>query len=303
MTTTTTTTISLVLATAAWLTAAAAPATAPAPAPDTTYRDEITRWREQRETRLRSETGWLTVAGLFWLKPGPNTFGGDPASDIVLPQGAPAQGGTLTLTGDRVSVVPARGVTMQLAEKPVTAETALPLDGDSLRVGRLSLQAIRRGDRYGIRLRDPESRLRREFKGLEWFPIDPAYRVVGRLVPDDKPRTLPITSVLGMVSEEPTPGRVELHLAGRKLYLRPYIEDGDTSQWFYVFRDATAPGQTYGGGRFFYSDPAKDGTVVIDFNKAYNPPCAFNPYTTCPLPPKENQLPIAVPAGELKPPR
>jgi uncharacterized protein (DUF1684 family) len=275
--------------------AAAAP-----PAADPAYRDEIASWREQREARLKSESGWLSVAGLFWLKEGASTFGSDPASVVVLPADAPARAGLFVRTGDRVVVRPAAGAALQLEGKPVTQETAVPLDGESLVLGRFQLQAIRRGDRFGIRLRDPESPLRRQFKTLDWFPIDERYRVTARFVPDSRPQTVSVANVLGQTSDEPSPGRIEFELGGRTLSLRPYIEDGDTSQWFYVFHDETAPRLTYGGGRFVYSKPAEDGRVVLDFNKAYNPPCAFNPYTTCPLPPKENRLAIEVPAGERK---
>jgi uncharacterized protein (DUF1684 family) len=123
--------------------------------------------------------------------------------------------------------------------------------------------------------------------------------VTARFVPDEKPKTVGVTNVLGQRSDEPSPGSIEFELGGKTLHLRPYIEDGDASQWFYVFRDETAPKETYGGGRFVYSAPAENGRVVLDFNKAYNPPCAFNPYTTCPLPPRENELPVAVRAGEM----
>jgi uncharacterized protein len=268
--------------------------------PDTAYRDEIARWREQREARLKSETGWLSVAGLFWLKEGANTFGSDPKSDIVLPAGAPALAGSFQRTGERVTVRPAAGVTLQIEGAPIASEAALPLDGKPLELGALRLQAIRRSDRIGIRLRDPESPIRRSFKTLDWFPVQERYRVTGRFVPDAAPQKVGIANVLGQTTEEPSPGRVEFEVDGHKLVLRPYIEDGDTSQWFYVFRDATAPKVTYGGGRFLYSKPAEGGRVELDFNKAYNPPCAFNPYTTCPLPPKENLLSVDIPAGERK---
>ena len=265
------------------------------------YRTEIEAWRKGREERLRSETGWLSVAGLHWLRPGANRMGSDPGGDVVLPDG-PKQAGTLALKDGHVTLTPAVGAEMTLAGRPVSGDTALPLDGEPLRLGRLSLQAIARGGRVGLRVRDPESRLRRDFAGLDWFPVDERFRVTARFVPDPKPRTVSMANVLGQTSEEPSPGVVEMELLGRKVRLRPIIEDGDESQWFYVFKDATAPRETYGGGRFVYSDPAKDGTVTLDFNKAYNPPCAFNPYTTCPLPPKENVLAMAVRAGERKPP-
>jgi uncharacterized protein len=275
--------------------------TAAAPPAEISHTAEIEAWRKAREERLQSDTGWLTVAGLFWLEPGKATFGSDPASDIVLPAGTPARAGVFVRDGERITVEPAEGVSLTLSDKPVAAGTLLPIHGDPLRVGRLSLYALRRGDRYGIRMRDPESALRRDFKGIPYYPIDETRKVTARFVPDAKPQTVRIVNVLGIATDEPSPGVVEFTLGGRTLRLRPIIEDGDAREWFYIFKDETAPEETYGGGRFVYTKPAEDGRVVLDFNKAYNPPCAFNPYTTCPLPPKENHLPVAVRAGERKP--
>jgi uncharacterized protein (DUF1684 family) len=266
------------------------------------YREEIEAWRTRREERLRSETGWLTVAGLFWLKPGDNSFGSDPDRDIVLPAGAPARAGVLVLGRDAdVAIVPAEGVEVTREGKAIRGRTAVALDAEPLQLGRFSLQPIRRGDRIGLRLRDPENALRRDFPGLAWYPVDEHFRVTGRFAADTRPQTVRMANVLGQTSDEPSPGTVELEVLGRKVRLRPIIEDGDTSQWFYVFKDETAPKETYGAGRFVYSEPARDGVVTVDFNKAYNPPCAFNPYTTCPLPPKENVLPLPIRAGEKKP--
>jgi uncharacterized protein len=278
------------------LTAAASP-----PPAEISHTAEIEAWRKAREERLQSDTGWLTVAGLFWLEPGKATFGSDPESDIVLPAGTPARAGVFVRDGERIVVEPAPGMALTLSDKPVAAGTVLPIHGDPLRVGRLSLYALRRGDRYGIRMRDPESALRRDFKGIPYYPIDETQKVTARFVPDEKPQTVRIVNVLGIATDEPSPGVVELELGGRTLRLRPIIEDGDASAWFYIFKDETAPEETYGGGRFLYSKPAEGGRVVLDFNKAYNPPCAFNPYTTCPLPPRENHLPVAIRAGERKP--
>jgi uncharacterized protein (DUF1684 family) len=294
--------LAFTVAVVTWAAAAAAPkTTAPASAPEAAYVQEMAQWRAEREERLRSETGWLSLIDLFWLPEGSSTFGSAPENDLVLPAGLPAHGGTFVRKGATLSVQAAPGGALHLAGKPVVGDTPLSFESDDpLTLGRLTLEIIRRADRYGVRVRDPESPLRRDFKGREWFPVDARYRVTARFVADPKPQTVSIVNVLGQASDEPSPGRVEFELDGTKVTLRPMIEDGDASQWFYVFRDATAPSQTYGGGRFLYSEPAADGRVVLDFNKAYNPPCAFNPYTTCPLPPKENQLAVAIPAGERK---
>jgi uncharacterized protein (DUF1684 family) len=268
-------------------------------APDPAYRTETEKWRADRATRLASNYGWLSVAGLFWLEPGTQTFGSDPSSAIVLPTG-PAHAGAFERRGDAVTLHLEPGVAMTQDGKPITSGTALAPDAEALALGRLRLQLIQRGDRVGVRLRDPESAIRRGFTGLRWFPIDAAYRIDARWVPYDTPRKIPFTNVLGQTSDDVSPGYAELTIGGRTVRLVPIYEDGDESALFFVFKDKTAPRSTYGGGRFLYADRPKDGRLLLDFNKAYNPPCAFNPYTTCPLPPKENQLDLEIRAGEMK---
>jgi hypothetical protein len=160
----------------------------------------------------------------------------------------------------------------------------------------LTLFVIERGEKIGLRLRDKRSALRRDFRGCRWYPVKPEYRVQGRFMAYPKTRKLRIPSVAGTSEEEESPGEVEFGWGGRKFRLTPVL-DGE-SLWF-IFRDRTSGKTTYGGGRFLYADPPKDGSVTLDFNRAYNPPCAFNPYTTCPIPPPENRLSFPVEAGEM----
>ncbi len=269
-----------------------------------THRREVELWQQQREARLRADGGWLTVTGLHWLKDGATTFGSDGKNDIVLPaHSAPARAGTFTLVRGQVTAECAPGVAATLAGKPVT-RTALRTDAhnatpDVLALGALTMQIIDRGGRLGVRLKDSKSPARANFKGLRFFPVKPDYRVIARFVPHPKPVVLPIPNVLGNTEPLPSPGRVLFTLAGRELQLDPVIEVPGDTQLFYIFRDATSGKSTYGAGRFFYSDMPRDGQVVLDFNKAYSPPCAFTAFATCPLPPKQNRLPIAVEAGEL----
>jgi uncharacterized protein (DUF1684 family) len=270
------------------------------PSTDSGYRAEIEKWRVEREERLTSEYGWLSVSGLYWLEPGVHSFGRDPQSDLVLPTHAPLRAGVFERRDDAVTVKPEPGIPMTIDGTLVSGETPLTANGTPLKMGALQLQLIKRGDRLGLRVKDPANALRREFKGLRWFPVQDSWRLVARWVPYDKPHTLPITNVLGQTTEEPSPGYAEWTQGGQTLRLVPIYEDDDRSQLFFILKDKTAPSQTYGGGRFLYADPPKDGTVVLDFNKAVNPPCAFNPYTTCPMAPKENQLPIEIRAGEMK---
>lgn len=250
------------------------------------FENEITEWRRGREAALKAEGGWLTVAGLFWLHAGANSFGKDAANEIVLPDG-PDRAGMFELKDGKVTATVA-GVKREVAHD----------SADAVKVGRLSLFVIRRGDRYGIRLKDPDSEYRRHFHGIDSYPAREDYRVSARFVAD--PIQIPILNVLGQTEQYQSPGYAVFHLQGQELHLRPYLEEPGDKQLFYVFRDQTSGKETYGGGRFLYSAMPRDGQVVLDFNKAYNPPCSFTPFATCPLPPAENRLPIRLEAGEKK---
>jgi len=252
----------------------------------TSYQNEIAEWRHQREEGLKRDGGWLTVAGLFWLHEGANRFGKDQANDIVLADG-PAHAGVFELHQDKVTVTMG-GETREL----------WPDSLDVAKVGRLSLFVIHRGDRYGIRLKDPESEYRHDFHGIEYYPANEAYRVTAKFVAE--PAKIPILNILGQTEPMESPGYVTFRLNGQELRLRPVFEEPDAKELFFIFRDQTSGKETYGAGRFLYSAMPANGQVVLDFNKAYNPPCAFTPYATCPLPPPENRLAIRVEAGEKK---
>jgi uncharacterized protein (DUF1684 family) len=269
------------------------------------YRKQIEAWRAERVDKLKADGGWLTVAGLFWLKPGRNRFGAERGNDITLPASAPGRAGAFVVEGGRVRVEVEPGVTITLGGKPVSpaplktdAGGAAP---DVLVMGPLTLQIIDRGGRLAVRLKDMQSAARKGWKGTAWYPVNPAYRVNARFEPRPTPTTIAVPTVIGTVEPMPSPGTAWFELGGKTLRLDPVLEPGET-QLFFIIRDATSGHATYGGGRFLYADPAKDGHVVLDFNKAYAPPCAFTPYATCPLPPAVNRLGIAVEAGELAPP-
>jgi uncharacterized protein (DUF1684 family) len=275
---------------------------------DAAYRREIEAWQHNRDVRLRAEGGWLSLAGLFWLKPGENRFGAradrDGGNDIVLPaHSSPPKAGSFLVDGSKVEVVVAPGVAVTLAGKPVT-RTVLRSDAggrepDVLALGSLTMQVIERQGRLAIRLKDAKSQARQQFKGLRYYPINPRYRVLARFVAHPKPVSIPIPNVLGHSDHLPSPGYVELALGGKTFRLDPVIEEPGAQELFFIFRDQTAGKTTYGSGRFLYAPLPRNGTVLLDFNKAYSPPCAFTPYATCPLPPDQNRLPIAIEAGEL----
>ena len=250
-----------------------------------TYQAEIAQWRRAREAELSRDGSWLTVAGLFWLRDGSNRFGKDVSNEIVLPDG-PARAGAFDLRNGKVTV------TMDGHTRPLAPDSA-----DTAKVGRLSLSAIHRGPKIGIRMRDPASQARRDFHGLDNFPVSEAYRVTARFVAE--PRRIPITNVLGQTETMASPGYAVFRLRGQELRLYPVFEAPATSL-FFIFHDQTSGKETYGAGRFLDTDLPRGNRVVLDFNRAYNPPCAFTPYATCPLPPKENHLPVRIEAGEKK---
>jgi uncharacterized protein len=275
----------------------------PAPAAATAYVAEIQTWRAEREARLEADGGWLTVSGLFWLKDGDNGFGSEASNEIPLPASVPPRAGVITFHGGEARFRLEDGVRGTIGGATVTSGVLKPDtsgDPDVLVLGRVTLHVIERGGRFGIRVKDMDSERRKRFPGLRWFPVKESYRVVARLVP--APGMVPISNILGQVSEMPRPGHLVFDLNGRELSLDPVLEEPDAKELFIMLRDLTSAKETYGAGRFLYVDLPKDGKVVLDFNKAYSPPCAFTPYATCPLPPKQNRLPVRIEAGELAPP-
>jgi len=271
-------------------------------APASKYEAEIEAWRAQREARLKADGGWLTVAGLSWLKEGDSRFGSDKASDIVLPASVAAHAGVLSFHEGKTRFRLEPGVKGEAGGKPVTSgllQADSSREEDVLSLGRVTLEVIERGGRFGVRVKDMDSEHRKAFVGLRWYPVDESFRVTARFVP--APGTVKIVNVLGQVSDMQRPGRLEFSLKGQQLSIDPVLEEPEAKELFIIFRDQTAPKETYGAGRFLYTDLPKDGVVVLDFNKAYSPPCAFTAYATCPLPPKQNRLPLRIEAGEKDP--
>lgn len=268
---------------------------------DPAYVDEIDAWHQERIERLEADEGWLTLAGLFWLKEGANTLGTDESSDIVFPAGsAPAKLGTVVLKGGVVELTVEKGVDVQIDGKPVR-HAELKSDADvsptKLRLGALTFYVIKRGERFGIRLKDRNSKVRRAFKGIDRYAVDATWRVEARFEPHPEGHTLDVPTIIGGTEKEPSPGAVVFERHGATLRLEAVQSEG-SDHLFFIFADQTNGKETYGAGRFLYTDLPKDGKVRLDFNKAYNPPCAFTPYATCPLPPKGNRLATRVEAGE-----
>ncbi len=263
------------------------------------YTAAIHTWRAEQDTKLRSETGWLTVVGLCWLQTGENLIGSDPESAVLLPARTPAQLGVITLTeGEAVLRVTADAAEVLIDGAPSRA-AVLGYDADHttlVQIDGVTFFVIQRGERLGVRVRDVESEARRMFSGRRWFPVDAAYRVVGTFVPHPSARALEVETVIGTTVLYHNPGAVTFELDGVPHRLEAF-DGGDDQLWF-VFRDGTSGQLTYGAGRFLYAPLMADHTVDLDFNKAVHPPCAFTAYATCPLPPKENRLQRAIHAGE-----
>jgi hypothetical protein len=261
-------------------------------------------WRQWRLQRLTSETGWVTLIGLDWLIPGENRLGSAPGSELPLPAGkAPARAGVIVLADGKASLRPESGSGLTIGGAPVTSPLELATDQSEeptlVELGSINFYVLKRGDRFGVRVRDREARLRREFPGLDYFPPDPALRLTARFAPNPPGTTVMVANVLGMTEATPSPGRVTVTLGGADYTLTALDDTGD-GRLFLIVGDQTNGRDTYGGGRFVYADPPTDGVTIVDFNRLYNPPCAFTPFSTCQLPPRENKLPLRLEVGEKK---
>jgi uncharacterized protein (DUF1684 family) len=278
----------------------APPAAAESEAEIDAYQKEINDWHRARIERLQSPTGYLSLAGLFPLADGENRFGSAEDNDLVFPAKAPAHAGVVTVGGSAARVRILEGVGVTTGDAPV-ATMALQTDAGGeptvLAMGSFRFHVIERSGRLYLRLKDLENELLDRFGGIERFPVDESWRIEGRFEPYEPPKNLRIPSVLGYDSEQTCPGAVAFEVRGTVYRLEPIPASG--GKLFFVFGDGTSGLETYGGGRFLVAGPpSEDGIVILDFNKAYNPPCAFTPFATCPLPHAANRLSVRIEAGE-----
>ena len=260
----------------------------------------LMKFRADRVTTLKRDTGWLTVAGLHFLNQGPNRVGSDPSNDIVLDfPSVPKHVGVITVEGTNVRIQAAAGQTLLINE---VTKTESELHGsfdqkpvDTLHFGPVSFFVHYSGPRLALRVRDQQSPLRTNFRGLRWYEPNPAFRTDGTFTPYAEPKVVQIPNILGDLEPFKAIGTVTFELAGSTHTMEAW---GNLKSLWFVFRDRTSGRETYPSARFLYTPPVVDGKVVMDFNFAQNPPCAYNPYTTCPLPPSQNRLPVAIEAGE-----
>jgi len=271
---------------------------------DPAHLAELEQWRADRLERLQAEDGWLTLVGLDWLEPGENAVGAAADADVKLPDdAAPGEVGVIVLAADGAltfRAAPEAGVT---ADGEPVEDVVLATDADGapteLRVGRVLFYPIARGERIGIRVKDPQAAARTRFTGIESYPPDDRFRVEATFEELEEPETITMSTVAGTNAEALVPGVLRFRLLDRELTLRPTVSSPDDEQLFVVFADQTSGVTTYGACRYLSVDrPPDGGTTVLDFNYAYNPPCAFTPYATCPLPPEGNRLEVPVAVGE-----
>jgi uncharacterized protein len=282
-------------------------------AQDGGWQKEITEWRAQHALELQRPDGWLALAGLEWLEPGDNSFGSAKDNKIHLPSSGPAHLGVMRLEGDTVTLNPPAGgfpAGFLIDGKPVQAQT-LHTDPDHdknnprLTIGTLNMYVIHRGERFALRIKDAKSAALTRFHGLKWYPPNPAYRVTAQWIPYSPQKTLTIATLIGTSYPAQMPGSAEFTLNGKTYRLDPILEDPAVAKLFFVLRDTTSTSTTYGACRFLYTEfpdhgLGKTGELVLDFNRLENPPCAYTPYATCPLPPPQNRLPIPLPVGEQR---
>lgn len=260
----------------------------------------LERFRAEREKALLADDGWLTVAGLHFLNQGENRIGADPTNDIVLDYPSiPAHAAVITLEGRQVTIRAAGEQPLRINGRELReSELHGPFDGrerDEVQFGPVTFFVHYSGPRLALRVRDRNSPLRKNFHGLRWYEPNPAYRTVGTFTPYREPKVVEVPNILGDVEPFTAVGTVTFEMGGRTHTVEAW---GSVKRLWIVFRDRTSGRETYPSARFLYTPPVEDGRVVIDFNYAQNPPCAYNPYTTCPLPPPQNRLPVAIEAGE-----
>jgi uncharacterized protein (DUF1684 family) len=266
------------------------------------YIKEINDWHKKRIENLKKENGWLNLVGLFFLNEGENTFGSGKENDFVIDDNSlPERICTFILKDTLVEMISENGVDLKVNDstvKRIILQNDLTGKPTIVSYGKYRWFIIKRGDKFALRVRNLDAPLLHEFKGIERFPVNDEWRIVADFIPYNPPKEIEIPSIIGIPEKEISPGKLRFFIKGKTFELEA-IDSGD--KLFFVFADETNGDETYGAGRFLYIDkPDSNNKVILDFNKAYNPPCAFTKYATCPLPTPENYLKIRVTAGEKK---
>jgi uncharacterized protein (DUF1684 family) len=273
-----------------------------APAVDPAYVAELDTWHAERVQRLTDPNNYLTLIGLFWLEEGENGVGSDPSNTVVLPeQYSPDFAGTIVVEGEKIVAKAKTGVEIMIAGEALSErEIASDADGlpDILEISTINFYVLERGGRYAVRVKDPEAETRINFTGIERFPANPKFRIEAEFEAYDPPKKRQVATIIGTEETFLVPGVIKFELDGTPCELYPVIASPEAKMLFLIYSDETNGIESYGAGRFLYSEREKDGRVLIDFNKSVNPPCAFTRYATCPLPPPDNHLNVRIEAGE-----
>ncbi|MFZ0799445.1 MAG: DUF1684 domain-containing protein [Terriglobales bacterium] len=277
------------------------------------WQRDLLAWRAQRATNLQAPEGWLSLIALGWLKEGDNSFGSADDCRVQIAGKGPAHIAVVRWDKDKgeLRLLPPAGgfpKDLMLDGQPAKEQALLADDADKpskLTIGTLTIVVIHRDDQFGLRVKDLQAPTRVNFHGLRWYEPNAAYRVHARWIPYSPPKVLDIPTVLGTTTHLPAPGVAEFTLDGQVLRLEPVLEDPQSTDLFFILRDATSKTTTYGAGRFLYTElpdhgVTQPGEVWLDFNRLVNPPCAFTAYATCPLPPPQNRLNVPIPAGEQR---
>ena len=302
----------LVLSVAVAAAAVVLPLLAVCASPDqNSWESELAAWRARRAESLQAPEGWLSLIGLEWLREGDNSFGSAADNRIQIDAKTPAHIGAVRLEKGVLRLLPPAGgfpKDFLVDGRPAQEQALIADDADKpskLSIGTITIIVINRDGRFALRIKDPEAPTRAGFHGLRWYPSNAAYRVHARWIPYNPPKQLDIPTVLGTTTHLPAPGAAEFTLDGQTVRLEPVLEDPKSTDLFFILRDATSKTTTYGAGRFLYTElpdhgVGQPGELWLDFNRLVNPPCAFTAYATCPLPPPQNRLTIAIPAGEQR---
>jgi hypothetical protein len=282
---------------------------------DAGWANELAAWRTQHAADLQKPDGWLALAGLVWLEPGDNSVGSASDNKVRLPASGPAHVGILQVEGSTVSLRPPAGAGgfpegLQIDGKPAQAqELHTRPDNDignpRMTSGSLNFYVVKRGERFGLRIKDAKAPTLVGFHGLKWYPPNEHYRVTAKWIPYNPQKTISLATLIGTTYSAPVPGAAEFQLDGKSYRLEPVTDDDNPGQLFFILKDSTSATTTYGACRFLYTalPPGgldKPGELVLDFNHLENPPCAYTPFATCPLPPPGNRLAIGLPVGELR---
>jgi len=284
-----------------------------APAQTTDWTKEELAWRAQHAADLQKPDGWLSLIGLEWLQPGDSGLGSAADNQIRLPVPAPPRLAVLRLNGGVVRLLPPESgypAGLKVDGSPAQ-EQILRVDADHdkfnprITYGTLNFYVIRRADRFAVRLKDAHSPSLAEFHGLDWYEPDPAYKVTAKWVPYHPAKKVSLVTLVGTSYDQPVPGYAEFTLQGKSYRLEPVLEDPQSGKLFFILKDPTSADATYPACRFLYTPwPSngvdREGELALDFNHLENPPCAYTPYATCPLPPAGNRLPVPLPVGERR---